>query len=247
MKDHINILVVDNDAAIIKSAWKTLEQEGHFVEGVFSGKEAIHKIRNYMFDLVFTEFSLRGIDGITLIQWMRQYRPGIAIVAMTGNPLKKTIKETRKLGVVSHLSKPLKPKMLTDATGKAIAWIGRNALKSDQEEKFQEEMFAELDEVINHYGKMSSRAIRVLMHTQEIFGYIPPEIQKRVACGLNMHPAEIRSIVSFYSCFRSEPEIEHTSHHVSGCERAWNSVKWMTGTKAFHEVSGFIKSRHLES
>jgi len=70
MKDYISIMVVGNDPEVLKSALTVLYHEGHSVEGVHSGIEAIHKIREGNYDLVFTDLSLRGIDSITLIKWI---------------------------------------------------------------------------------------------------------------------------------------------------------------------------------
>ena len=246
MKDNISIIVVGNDSEIIRSAWKVLNHEGHSVEGVLGGKGAMHKIKQNHYDLVFTDITLSGIiDGITLIKWIRQFRPAIGIVAITGNPLKKTIKEAHELGIISHMRKPFTPKMLKNVTNKTIEWIRGNALKNEQEEEFQPEMLAELDEVINQYGNTPSHAIRVLLHAQEIFGYLPSVIQKRIAQGLNMYPSEIRSIVSFYSCFRTKPEADHIPCYISGVEHAWNSVSWMTGKRAVTAVNDFLKSKQL--
>jgi CheY-like chemotaxis protein len=247
MRENLRIMVVDNDPEIIKSAWRVLNQEGHAVEGVFSGTDAIHKLKENNYDLVFTELSMPGIDGITLIRWTRQYRPAIGIVTITGNHLKKTIKETQELGIISHMKKPLTPEMFKDATNKAIEWIRENTSKNEQEEEFHPEMLAELDNVINQYGGMPSHATRVLLDAQDLFGYIPSSIQKRIAEGLNMHPSKIRRIVSFHSCFRTEPEAVHNTSYMSGIEKAWNSVTWMTGNKALHAVDEFIKGRQLES
>jgi len=247
MKDYISILVADNDPEIIKSALTILYHEGHSVEGVLSGLEAIHKIKQNNYDLVFTDLTLRGMDSITLIKWIKQYWPATGIVAITGNHLKKAIKEAHRIGIISHVMKPFTPEMLINASNRAIEWIKENALKNEQEEGFKPEMFAELDEVINQYGKTSSHAIRVLTRAQEIFGYLPSTVQKRIAQDLNMHPSEIRAIVSFYSSFRSHPETPPTPRYVSGIAKAWDSVAWMTGENALHSVNEFIKWRQLAS
>jgi len=241
MKDYISILVADNDPEIIKSALTILYHEGHSVEGVLSGLEAIHKIKQNNYDLVFTDLTLRGMDSITLIKWIKQYWPATGIVAITGNHLKKAIKEAHRIGIISHVMKPFTPEMLINASNRAIEWIKENALKNEQEEGFKPEMFAELDEVINQYGKMSSHAIGVLLYAQRSFGYLPSVIQKRIAQGLNMHPSKIRRIVSFHSCFRTKPDVINTPYYTSGIEKAWNSVTWMTGKKALHAVNEFIK------
>jgi CheY-like chemotaxis protein len=244
MKNHINIIVVDSDPKVIKSAWKALSTEGYNVEGVLSGNEAIYRIKKNNYDLVFTDIKTGGINGTTLIKWIRQNRPAIGIVAFVDNPLTKTIKEAHKLGIISHMRKPFTQKILKDVTKKTIEWINGNALKNEQEEKFQPEMLDELDAVVQRYRGDSGHAIRVLLHAQEIFGYLPSVIQKRVAEGLNMYLSEIRSIVSFYSCFRTKPEIARTPCYVGGIERAWNGVKWMTGKKAADAVNEFIRSKN---
>lgn len=245
MKDDMSILVADNDPEIIRTVWMSLDHEGHFVEGVHNGKEAIHKLRQYNYDLVFTDLMLRGIDGFTLIKWLKQYRPDTGIVAITDTPLKNSIKEAHTLGIISHIMKPFTPEMLHDVTNKTIEWLQDNALKNEQEEEFKPEMLAELDEVIHECRKTSSHPIRVLLHAQEMFGCLSPVIQKRIAKGLNMYPSEIRSIVSFHSCFRTKPEAAHIPYYVNGIAKAWNSVSWMTGKTAMSAVSEFLKLRQV--
>ncbi len=246
MKDNIGIMVVDNDPKIIKSVWRVLNHAGHSVEGVLNGKEAMHRLKQNYYDLVFTDISLRGIDGITLIKWIKQYRPAIGIVVITDKSLKKAVQEAHKLDIISYIRKPFTPEMLRGVTNKAIEIIRENASEFEPEKNFQPAKLAEFDKVINQYRKMSSHAIRILLHAQEILGYLPPMIQKRIALALNMYPSEIRSIVSFYSCFRTKPEGKHAPCYISGYEKAWNSVTWMTGRKALHAVNEFIKSRQLE-
>ena len=118
---------------------------------------------------------------------------------------------------------------------------------NESNEYFKPEKFAELDKVINEFGKSSSQVIQVLTRAQDIFGYLPSAIQKRIANDLNMQPSEIRAVVSFYSNFRSQPETPRTPGHICGIEKAWNSVTWMTGENALHSVDEFIKLRRLTS
>jgi hypothetical protein len=70
-------------------------------------------------------------------------------------------------------------------------------------------------------------------------------IQTRIALGLDMHPSEVSSIISFYSCFKTKPKDVEAGRNISGVEKAWNSVTWMTGNKALHAVNEFIKGRQL--
>jgi CheY-like chemotaxis protein len=247
MKDYISIMVADNDPKIIKSALTVLYNEGHSVEGVLSGTEAIHKIKENNYDLVFTDLTLRGIDSITLIKWIKQYWPATGIVAMSGKHLKKALTEAYRLGIICHVIKPFTPETLINASNSAMECLKESTFMNERDEYFKPEMLAELDEVINQFEKSSSHVIQVLTRAQDIFGYLPSIIQKRIAHDLNMQASEIRAIVSFFSNFRSQPKTPRTPRYISGIEKAWNSVTWMTGEKALHSVDDFIKSRRMTS
>ena len=243
MKEQINILVVDDDPVILKSAWKALSAEGYNVEGVLSGKKALQKMKQNYYRLVFTDLKMPGIDGISLIKWIKHSRPDIGIVVITGNPLPETIKEAHELGILSHMMKPFTPKMLKEVVKKTIELTASNTLQKEPKEEYPPAMLEELDTVIHQYRKNPGHAIRVLLQAQEIFGHLSPAIQKHIAQELNMYPSEIRSIVSFYSCFRTKPEGKHAPCYISGTERAWNSVTWMTGKKAADAVNEFIRCK----
>jgi CheY-like chemotaxis protein len=263
MRKHINILIVDDEPVVLKSAWKVLNPEGYNVQCVISGKDAVQMLKKNSISLVFTDLKMPGIDGFTLIKWIKQYRPDTGIVVISAYLLPDTIKEARELGILNHIVKPFTPNMLRDGVAKALEIIRSRGVEIEQEEDFQplkltetaseiepEEEFlpaklAELDKVIDQYRNQSGKAVRVLTHAQEILGYLPPHIQKRIALGLNMFPAEVRSIVSFYSCFRTKPKRIQSLYHTSTIERAWNSVAWMTENSALHEVNEFIKRRQV--
>jgi NADH-quinone oxidoreductase subunit E/NADP-reducing hydrogenase subunit HndA len=76
--------------------------------------------------------------------------------------------------------------------------------------EFPETMIAELDEVINHYRNKPGSTIQVLMCTQDIFGYLPHGILKRIARGLKKCTSEIYSIISFHPFFRTQPRGDHS-------------------------------------
>lgn len=70
--------------------------------------------------------------------------------------------------------------------------------------------YARLDRIINAYARQPGQLIRILHQAQEIFGYLPPEVQAYLAAKLNVPLAEIAGVVSFYSLFNSEPKGQFT-------------------------------------
>jgi NADH-quinone oxidoreductase subunit E/NADP-reducing hydrogenase subunit HndA len=215
MTDTMKILVVDDEPIVIKSCESVLRAEGYNVEGLLSAREAMLKMEEQPFDLVFTDLKMPEVDGLTLIRWIRKERPDTGIVVITGYPSQETIKEALELGIIDYVPKPFTPVALIDVAKRAVDWIkGPPAVDKEKEkEKEREElppsMLNEIDRVIDQYKGKAGSSIPVLQRCQEIVGYLPPSVQKIVARGLGLTPADIHSIVSFYSFFTMKPRGDH--------------------------------------
>jgi NADH-quinone oxidoreductase subunit E len=66
--------------------------------------------------------------------------------------------------------------------------------------------FKELEEFINSIENKEGALIQVLHKAQGIFGYLPKEVQLFVSDKLNLSPAKVYGVVSFYSYFTTEPK-----------------------------------------
>jgi NADP-reducing hydrogenase subunit HndA len=234
MAQNGKILVVDDEHVVIISCERILKAEGYDVKGVLGGKEAILDMEHNNYDLVLTDLKMPEVDGITLIKWLRKSRPDTGIVIITGYPSQETIKEALELGIIDYVPKPFTPAVLTDVTHRAFEWIKGKPLIPEKikKEEFPPSMIAEVDRIINQYKKKPGCSIPVLQHVQEIVGYLPPEIQRRISRGLNISIAEIHSIVSFYAFFTMKPRGEHpirvclgTACYVKGIEPVINKLK----------------------
>jgi NADP-reducing hydrogenase subunit HndA len=173
------------------------------------------------------------VDGITLIRWIKKSRPNIGIVIITGYPSQETMKEAIELGIIDYVPKPFTPSVLLDVTKRAVEWAeGRKPAAEKGAEEFPPSMVAELDRVIREYRKRPGCLIPVLQRAQEIVGYLPPVVQKRIAKGLNMPEAEVHSVVSFYSFFTMKPRGDHnvrvclgTACYVRGIEGVLDKIR----------------------
>jgi len=233
MSDDIRILVVDDEPVVIRSCEAVLKAEGFNVEGTLSGKEAILKMEQSPYELVITDLKMPEVDGITLIKWIKQNRPDTGIVIITGYPSQDTMKEALDVGIIDYVPKPFTPAVLTDVTQRAVEWLRKKApLEAKPEEELPPSMIEEMDRIINEYRKRPGSSIPVLQRCQQIVGYLPPQVQKRIARGLNMTAAEIHSIVSFYSFFTMKPRGDHniriclgTACYVKRVEEVLNKIK----------------------
>lgn len=228
------ILIVDDELVVIKSAERVLKSEGYQVEGALGGREAIMKLgQDGGYDLVFTDLKMPEVDGITLIRWLKKTKPAVGIVIITGYPSQDTIKEALELGIIDYVPKPFTPAVLLDVTERAVEWSrGRKPEPEKTDEEFPPAMAAELDRVIKDFREKPGSLIPVLQRAQEIVGYLPPVVQKRISSGLNIPIAEVHSVVSFYSFFTMKPRGDHnirvclgTACYVKGIEGVLEKIK----------------------
>lgn len=233
MAEDIKILVVDDEPVVIRSCKRILETEGYMVDGASGGREAIITMEQKSYDFVITDLKMPEVDGITLIRWIRKSKPDTGVLVITGYPSQETIKEALELGIIDYVPKPFTPAVLIDVVNRAIEWNKKKVPEEvKKKEEFPPSMIEELDRMIKSYRNKPGSLIPALQRAQEIVGYLPPVIQKRIARGLNISPAEIHSIVSFYSFFTMKPRGDHTVRvclgtacYVKGIETILNKLK----------------------
>ncbi|MEW6419868.1 MAG: NAD(P)H-dependent oxidoreductase subunit E [Nitrospirota bacterium] len=209
--DGSRILVVDDESVVVKSCERILRAEGYDVEGVLGGREAIQNMEQKSYDLVLTDLKMPVIDGITLIKWIRKSRPDTGIVVITGYPSQETIKDALDFGIIDYLPKPFTPAILLDVTRRALEWIRGKAYVEEKpkKEEFPPSMLKEIDRVALEYKDKPGRLMLMLQRVQGLAGYLPPQIQRRIARRSNIPEAELHSIISFHNIFSMKPRGEH--------------------------------------
>ena len=105
-------------------------------------------------------------------------------------------------------------------------------IPSGTTDEFTPEQFAELDTWIATYKGKTGAVIRALNKAQEIFGYLPRNVQDAVAKGLGRPLSEVYGIVTFYSFFTVVPKGKHavcacmgTACYVRGGQQVLDDLK----------------------
>ena len=70
--------------------------------------------------------------------------------------------------------------------------------------------------VIEQYREKEGSLIMVLHAAQEIFGYLPMELQEFIADGMEIPVSEVSGVVSFYSFFSTQKRGKHTIRMCQG-------------------------------
>lgn len=103
----LNILVVDNEREICKMFEKWFSLEAHRVETVLTGKKAISLVKKKYFDIVFLNVILVELQGIEVLEKIKEISPKIKVIMISGKLLNKyLLSDLRKKGASGFLQKP---------------------------------------------------------------------------------------------------------------------------------------------
>jgi DNA-binding NtrC family response regulator len=116
----MKILVVDDDAIVIKSCRRILEAEGFEVSSVPSADKALEALKSYDFDLLLIDVKMPKHDGMYLMKEIKKNWPEIPIIIMSGYPTPETIAEVLKLGATLFIPKPFKPDELVKSVRQVL-------------------------------------------------------------------------------------------------------------------------------
>jgi NADH:ubiquinone oxidoreductase subunit E len=67
-----------------------------------------------------------------------------------------------------------------------------------------------LEQIIRKYQGTPGALIPVLHEAQQLFGYLPEDVQIKVAEGLNVPLSEVYGVITFYSLFSTKPRGKYT-------------------------------------
>lgn len=110
MSDRLRILLVDDEVNMLETLGDILRGKGHAVSIATGGLEALEKLRgNAPFDLIITDLKMPGMDGMKLLERVKEEYPWTMFVMLTGyGTIRNAIDATRK-GAYNYILKPFNP------------------------------------------------------------------------------------------------------------------------------------------
>lgn len=127
MESKERILVIDDDETITAVFRAGLRQEGYNVDVASTGKEAIEKSKNQLYNLALIDIRLPDMEGTKLLTEMQETTPKMRKIIVTGYPdLQNAIASVQK-GADFYITKPTKLDELTK--------VVKEQLQKQREEK----------------------------------------------------------------------------------------------------------------
>jgi CheY-like chemotaxis protein len=113
-----NVLIVDDEEMDRVLEKTVLEGAGHRVFFASDGEMALKVYRSNPIEVVLTDLKMPRLNGLRLIQEIREIDMSAVVVAISGASADQ-LDLAKDLGAVSTLYKPLDPKQLLEAVGAA--------------------------------------------------------------------------------------------------------------------------------
>jgi len=114
------ILVVDDDPVVGKSFDRVLAGKGYIVTTAQDGPEALRRLAEGEYDVVYTDIRMPGMDGLEVAERVKAKRPWVPVVIVTGYGTEANDMRAKAAGVAEILHKPLSPEMIEGSARKAL-------------------------------------------------------------------------------------------------------------------------------
>jgi len=103
-----SILIVDDEEALQTSLVKAFALEGYRAAGTGSALEALRILQQETFDVALVDLRMPGMDGIKLMERMREMTPATVVILMTGGATVESAVQALKGGASDYILKPFR-------------------------------------------------------------------------------------------------------------------------------------------
>lgn len=133
------ILIVDDDDTIRKTLKAILEDEGYFVDLAATGKEAIQKTEETVYNVALLDIRLPDMEGVELLKLIKDNVPKTRKIMLTGYPSMQNAIAALNKGADAYLVKPVDVEKL-------LGTINNQLDAQENERHFSEEKIADFIE-----------------------------------------------------------------------------------------------------
>src|SRR6056297_1198189 len=103
----LSILLIDDDDSQREVLSGFMKKNDYKVSSYSSGEKGLEAVKKNYVDLVITDFKMPGIDGLEVLEKVKQINPEIAVMIITAFGTIKDSVHAMKKGAWDYLSKPI--------------------------------------------------------------------------------------------------------------------------------------------
>jgi antitoxin Phd len=158
------VLLVDDDLSVRRRYRRYLADAGFQVAEAASAKEALRLITRDGFDLVLSDLSLPGVNGLELLRRLRDGVSHVPVVLMLDGSNNRVAMEAKELGAFESLIKPLDAPLLQKT---ALTAVRKHRQKREQVAAFRNRRGEKLEatsvtasEAKSEFGRVLEMAVQ---------------------------------------------------------------------------------------
>ena len=106
MNNTKKILIVDDEENIRRIFKKALEKKNYTVHTAPNAEDALQKIKNQKYFLIFSDIFMDGMSGLALLKEVKKISPQAKVVVMTAQDTMNNTIEAIRIGAYDYISKP---------------------------------------------------------------------------------------------------------------------------------------------
>ena len=106
MSEKANVLVVDDQIGMLETFTDILEDKGFSVATAEDGFQAIRKVKEQQFDIIFMDIKMPGINGVQTFREIKKINPKASVIMMTAYSVEDLVKEAIEEGAYTVIYKP---------------------------------------------------------------------------------------------------------------------------------------------
>ncbi len=158
MNQKKNILLVDDDPAILSVLEARLVSAGLKVFTAGNGPQALEILNDHHLDVLVSDVKMPGMNGMELLEEVRSIKPELPVIFMTAYGTIPDAVSSVKAGVVDYLSKPLDGRDLIEKLHKIVdtGKVQRNKCSHKSQSPAMKELFGLV-------GKISYNDVNLLI------------------------------------------------------------------------------------
>ncbi len=137
------ILIVDDESGFRESLARRLEKRGAVINQAGNGIEALSSLAREPVDVVLLDVRMPGMDGLAVLERIRQEHPDTEVILITGNVNTNEGVAGIKAGAFDYLTKPIEIDHLVGKIRQAFDKLVRNQEQA-REERFRVRMEEQL-------------------------------------------------------------------------------------------------------
>ena len=124
----LRIMVIDDENIVGKRLKPALEKSGDIVETFEDGETALARFNESPFDIVVTDFRMKNLDGIQVLEHIMAKCKNTRVILITGYATVEVAKEALVKGAFDFIAKPFKPRDIRTVVNKAALSLGHQVV-----------------------------------------------------------------------------------------------------------------------